>query len=272
MALVEIDSQVDTDPGVLAGFQPYAHNFPATPPNDPLGWVGVENNPELQWVPKGVPITVIGNDSGLLPGTWTGVVTISDEKWIGFTPDTTEYLGDNSAAWDDYLNFGDAQVITYRYDAVFVNWNTKVIYVPKSYLTEISATVFNLDTDAFRLTLKDIEDDEGMPFLDTHRHNTTVDLGGITYARTIEIINGYTLEFEDGLYAVNLLGSNNNFGDVAVVNHVSVRPANSAGLVDNASAAEIADALWDEPLSDHTQAGSTGKRLKDLLPTLWGIK
>jgi hypothetical protein len=272
MALVLIDSQVDVDPGVISGFQPYIHTYSAIPPEDPLGWVGVENNPELQWVPVGVPITVVGNDPGLLPGTWTGVVTRSDEHWIGFTPDTTEYLGDNSAAWDDYLYFGDCQVLTYRYDAIFINWNTKVIYVPKNFLTFVSGTTYEMDTDAFRLALKDIEDDEGIPFLDTHRHNTEVALGGLTYARTIEIINGYTVYFEDGMYAVNLIGSNNNIADVAIVNHVSIRPTNSAGLVSNATPQDISQAVWDEELAGHTTSGTTGRRLKDILPTLWGIK
>jgi hypothetical protein len=57
-----------------------------------------------------------------------------------------------------------------------------------------------------------------------------VSLGGLTYARVIEIINGYTITFEDGQYAVNLVGANSNVGDCVNVNQVSVRSANSAGL------------------------------------------
>jgi hypothetical protein len=47
----------------------------------------------------------------------------------------------------------------------------------------------------------------------------------------IEIINDYTVTFEDGQYAVNLVGANSNIADRVNVNQVSVRAANSAGLV-----------------------------------------
>ena len=57
----------------------------------------------------------------------------------------------------------------------------------------------------------------------------------MTLARTVEIINGYTVTFEDGQYAVNLVGANSNVGDVVNVNQVSVRSANSAGLVTSAA-------------------------------------
>jgi hypothetical protein len=69
-----------------------------------------------------------------------------------------------------------------------------------------------------------------MAYPDTHRHVAPVSLGGVTLARIIEIINGYTVTFEDGQYAVNLVGANSNVGDVVNVNQVSVRSANSVGL------------------------------------------
>lgn len=88
-----------------------------------------------------------------------------------------------------------------------------------------------LNTDNFRLDLKNIEDSEThMPFLDTHKHNQPVTVGGVTLARVVEIINGYTITFENGTYAVNLNGSNNNIGDVLNLNNVQVRSNNSAGL------------------------------------------
>jgi hypothetical protein len=101
-------------------------------------------------------------------------------------------------------------------------------------LVQASPTeIRELDLNAFRLKLKDLEDSpEGMPYLDTHRHNTSVTLGGVTFARLIEIINDYTITFEDGQYAVNLVGANSNVGDRVNVNQVSVRSANSAGLIE----------------------------------------
>ena len=71
---------------------------------------------------------------------------------------------------------------------------------------------------------------EGMPFLDTQSHNPPVTVGGVTLARVVEIINGYTVTFEDGAYAVNLVGANSNIGDVVNLNQVSIRSNNSAGL------------------------------------------
>lgn len=115
--------------------------------------------------------------------------------------------------------------------AISVNWGTKVITIPQADLTNLGGGIYELDTDAFRLELKDLEDSElGIPMLDTHRHNAPVTLAGATYAQIFEIINGYTVTFEDGQYAVNLVGSNNNISEVTNVNQVSIRSFNSAGL------------------------------------------
>lgn len=118
--------------------------------------------------------------------------------------------------------------------AVTIDWSDKVIYVPKTDLVLIQETpveIREMNLNWFRLQLKDIEDStDGIVNLDTHRHNTETTLGGLTYARVIEIINGYTVTFEDGQYAVNLVGANSNVADVVNVNQVSVRSANSAGM------------------------------------------
>lgn len=119
--------------------------------------------------------------------------------------------------------------------AITVNWNTQVINVPQADLTLVGGNLYELDVDSFRLSLKDLEDGEGMPFLDTHRHNTQVTIAGTTFSRTVEIINGYSVEFEDGQYSVRLSGANNNIFDVEsgilVQNQVQVIPNNSAGAV-----------------------------------------
>lgn len=119
--------------------------------------------------------------------------------------------------------------------AITINWETKIINVPKADLTLIQSApteIRGLDVDWFRLRLKDIEDNvEGQPFPDTHRHNTQVTLGGLTLARVVEILDPYSITFEDGQYAVNLSGANNNVADKTNVNQVSVRSNNSAGLI-----------------------------------------
>jgi hypothetical protein len=120
--------------------------------------------------------------------------------------------------------------------ALSIDWATKVISIPKTDLTLIQGTLYELNTNEFRLWLKDIEDsEEGMPYEDTHRHNTEVTVAGVTYARVIEIINGYSITFEDGQYSVRLVGSNNNIWDIQNgilnQNQVQVIPTNSAGLI-----------------------------------------
>jgi len=155
-------------------------------------------------------------------------------------------------------------------ELITIDWSTKVISIAKEYLITIQTSpteIYQLDLDAFRLDLKDIEDgDVGIVNDDTHSHNTEVLLSGITYARVIEIINGYTITFEDGQYAVNLIGANSNVADVVNVNQVSVRAANSAGLiaintgsgVTEQDKLDIADRVWDEPASEHVTTGTLG--------------
>ena len=120
---------------------------------------------------------------------------------------------------------------------ITIDWGNKIIYVPKIFTTLVQSTpieIRQLSINDFRLELKELEwTVEGMAHLRTHNHNTEVLLGGITYARVVEIINGYTVTFEDGAYAVNLIGANSNIGDVVNLNQVSVRSANAAGLISN---------------------------------------
>jgi hypothetical protein len=120
--------------------------------------------------------------------------------------------------------------------AISINPLTYVIYIPQSDLTPVSGTLYSLDTNAFRLELKDWEDsEEGIVQPKTHNHNTEVTIVGTTYARAINILPPYSIEFEDGQYTVLLTGSNNNIFDVAngvlVQNQVQVIPNNSAGLI-----------------------------------------
>ena len=122
--------------------------------------------------------------------------------------------------------------------AIYVDWGTKIIHIPKADLSVVQLTpteIRELDLNVFRLTLKDIEDgEEGMPYPRTHNHNPPVSVGGVSLARVVEILDPYTVTFEDGQYAVNLFGANSNVGDKVNVNQVSVRSANSAGLVNSA--------------------------------------
>lgn len=119
--------------------------------------------------------------------------------------------------------------------AISIDWANRVIFVPKldlQLVQSVPSEIRELDLNIFRLALKDLEDSEdGMSFPTTHNHNTLTQVGGVTLARVVELINDYTVTFENGQYAVNLIGANTNVGDRVNVNQVSVRSSNSAGLI-----------------------------------------
>ena len=118
-----------------------------------------------------------------------------------------------------------------------VDWPNKLITVPQADLSLVSGTLYTMDTETyFRTSLMALMDDEqGMAWPTPLRHNTEVTVAGVTYARTIELINGYQVQFTpNSQWTVRLEGSNNNLFDVEnsvlVQNQVQVIPTNSAGL------------------------------------------
>ena len=121
--------------------------------------------------------------------------------------------------------------------AITVDWLNRIILVLRLDMAVVQAVPERraLDLNAFRLELKEIEgSEEGMPFVDMHRHNTPVVLAGVTYARSVEIINNFTVEFEDGQYGVVATGANSNVFDVVIDNQVAFLGNNSAGLIETA--------------------------------------
>lgn len=118
--------------------------------------------------------------------------------------------------------------------AISIDWGTSIINIPKADLTlvqESPTEIRELDLNLFRLMLKDLEDNEmGITYQKTHNHTPPISVGGVTLARVVEILEPYTVTFENGAYAVNLTGCNSNVADRVNVNNVSVRSANSAGL------------------------------------------
>lgn len=154
--------------------------------------------------------------------------------------------------------------------AISLNYATKVITVPKADTTLVSAGPPEIrEYDVFEKLwkeLKNLEDDEsGAIIVDAQSHVTTATLGGVTFAHQVKIINGYTVTFEAGSYQVNLIGANHNVLDVANMNSVALRSANSAGLVStsvstadkNDIAAKARDVALGTP-----PAGSVGEAVK----------
>jgi len=112
-----------------------------------------------------------------------------------------------------------------------VSWNEKLILISKDDLEHIGGNIYMLDINKFKADISDLMDDSDGIVNDTiYLNNPPFELDGVTYARGLKIINDYKIEFEDGNYAVNLIGANSNIASVSVVNQVSVRPFNSAGL------------------------------------------
>lgn len=120
--------------------------------------------------------------------------------------------------------------------ALTIDWVNKIINVPKADTLLVQSSpneVRSHDLNNFHLELRTLEAAEaGRGYhLTTHDHQAPRTLGGVTYARFVEIINDFKVTYEDGQYAVNLVGANTNVQDKATVNQVSIRPSNSAGLV-----------------------------------------
>lgn len=123
--------------------------------------------------------------------------------------------------------------------ALTLNPATRLITIPQADLTLVAGTLYSLDTDQFRKDVWDLLSSETYIWMPVaFQHNTEVTVAGTTYARTLEFINSYSIQFEDtgSQYSVRLEGSNNNIFDVEngiliPTSLVTVIPTNSAGLI-----------------------------------------
>ncbi len=115
-----------------------------------------------------------------------------------------------------------------------VDWDTRIINIPQADLIYISPGIYKLDLEEAHQEFRRLEWDfqEGLSRVDILEYIPPLEAGGVIYARFVLLMNGYTVTFEDGQYAVNFDGANTNIHDYTNVNQVSVRPNNSAGLQD----------------------------------------
>jgi hypothetical protein len=154
--------------------------------------------------------------------------------------------------------------------ALSVNWPGKVITVPQADLTLVAPGQYTLNLNQFRLELRDIEDGEGIPFDITHNHVAPFSFAGITLARVVEIINGYTITFEDGQYSVTLTGANSNVADVVNRNQVSLYTNNTAGLVESGVSGLTAQESAD--LASATANAATARLYAEELRRRFGLE
>ena len=117
-----------------------------------------------------------------------------------------------------------------------IDRTTSVITIDRLSMPEVPNTaseVRTFDVVEFHYLLRDNEDDwEGIHFPTTHNWKDPITIGGVTLAAVFELLDPYTVTFEDGLYTVYVQGANSNLGDKINKNQVSVYIQNSAGLVD----------------------------------------
>lgn len=109
---------------------------------------------------------------------------------------------------------------------ISIDWTTKTIFVPKEDMTLLegdSGEVRELDMYQFHVDLAQIEaSEDGICFKDSHSHVTSKTTGGIVIPRVIDIVNDYTITFEDGPYSVRMTGSVGNYLEKVNENQVSV--------------------------------------------------
>ncbi len=117
-----------------------------------------------------------------------------------------------------------------------IDRTTSVITIDRLSMPEVPNTaseVRTFDVVEFHYLLRDNEDDwEGIHFSTTHNWKDPITIGGVTLAAVFELLDPYTVTFEDGQYTVYVQGANSNLGDKINKNQVSVYIQNSAGLVD----------------------------------------
>lgn len=108
-------------------------------------------------------------------------------------------------------------------------WPNKFITVPKSELTLISGTRYQITVNYWWQLLRELaETVEGIVF-DTPYNSTAATS---STPQIVDLINGYTAEFEDGLYSVDVIGGNTNWREIEVKNQVSVGTNNTTGFID----------------------------------------
>lgn len=110
-----------------------------------------------------------------------------------------------------------------------LDWPTKVITVPLSELTFVSGTRYTITVDYWFQLLREANyTEEGIVF-DTMYSNIPPTT---STPRIVEVINGYTAQFENGLYSVEFINGNTNYRDIEIKNNVSVGTNNTTGFID----------------------------------------
>lgn len=127
----------------------------------------------------------------------------------------------------------------YTQDGVYIYYPDYEIQVPRTEMLLVQSEpveIRQLDLTTFHEELRVLETSEyGTVNPITHKFSSSTEIAGVPLAQVIEILEPYTIRFEDGNYNVNITGGNSNVSDRTVKNTVGVNTANSAGLQDLSS-------------------------------------
>jgi len=113
--------------------------------------------------------------------------------------------------------------------SLLLDWSTKVITIPKIELTLVSGTHYTITVDYWWQLLREANYDADGVVFDT-MYNSIAPTSSTP--RIVEVINGYTAQFENGLYSVEFINGNTNFRDVEIKNTVSVGTNNTTVFID----------------------------------------
>jgi hypothetical protein len=116
--------------------------------------------------------------------------------------------------------------------AISVNWQTRVIDIPQADLVLLSGSRYDFPLVSYFKTQARLAEasEEGIVFDQIVNYVPPFDLGDTILAPAVQIINGYTCTFEDGMWAAVFSEANTNIQNETNVNQVSIRPNNSTGL------------------------------------------
>lgn len=117
--------------------------------------------------------------------------------------------------------------------ALTVDYSTAapwLITVAKSDLTLVTGTQYKLTVDDFWFLLRDFSDNQ-TPIARPPLYSRIPATSSTPSITTIDL-NYYRIEFEDGLYSVNIINGNTNIREAEVKNQVSVNTNNTTGFID----------------------------------------
>ena len=120
--------------------------------------------------------------------------------------------------------------------AYSVDFEARIITVPRADLIFLSLNRYKLDLDEFRRKCRALESDplEGLSYPPIIEYYPAVDTGDVILGRVVLIINGYQLELEDTVerYSALFDGANTNLHNNSLITNGIPTPNNSAGLQD----------------------------------------